>query len=80
MAVKTITIDMEAYNILKAHKKGKESFSQAIKRILKKNKSASHLLKNISKVNFSDETLQMVEKLIQDRNNSYLNSPIINSE
>ncbi|MBN2535066.1 MAG: antitoxin VapB family protein, partial [Spirochaetales bacterium] len=77
-AVKTITIDMEAYNILKTYKKENESFSQVIKRILKKKKSASYLYNNISKINVSDETLEIVDSLIQDRNNSYPDSPVIN--
>lgn len=35
MGTKTISIDEEAYNRLRGQKKGKESFSDVIKRILK---------------------------------------------
>lgn len=80
MAVKTITIDIDAYKILKANKRGKESFSQVIKRKLKKNKSAANLLKNVAKIAFSEQTLANIDNMIKNRKKSYPDSPIINGK
>jgi predicted CopG family antitoxin len=78
MAVKTITIDLEAYEILLKAKKGKESFSQVIKKTLaQKRKTARNLLENIDAVILSDDTLNAVEDIIQSRKGSLINSPII---
>ena len=78
MAVKTITIDMEAYEILLKAKKGKESFSQVIKKTLaNKRKIARNLLENLDAVILADETLDAVDGLIQDRKNFLTNSTII---
>jgi predicted CopG family antitoxin len=54
-AVKTITIDMEAYNILFSEKKQGESFSQVIERRLKKNSTAKNLLYNLELFTLSNE-------------------------
>ena len=74
MAVKTITIDMEAYNILKNEKKKGESFSQVIKRRLRKNSTAHNLLHNLNKFSLTENTLSHVDELINDRNKSMINS------
>ena len=81
MAVKTITIDMEAYELLSKLKKGNESFSRVIKNILgKESKTAKRLLENIDKCLPSTDTLVNIEKIIGDRAKSTLDSPIIESE
>jgi len=49
MATKTITIDMGAYERLKAVQKDKESFSQVIKRVIVKPLDFQSFLKNIRK-------------------------------
>ena len=77
MAVKTITIDMEAYNILKNEKKKGESFSQVIKRRLRINSTAHNLLHNLKKLTFSEYTLDRIDEIITDRNESMINSEII---
>ena len=81
MAVKTITIDMEAYTVLSELKKGTESFSQVIKRILaEESKTAERLLENIDSLLLSDSALENVERIIRDRENSLIGSPVLQGE
>ena len=80
MAVKTITIDMEAYKLLAAEKKDKESFSKVIKRRLKPSHTADNLLKNLDRVNLSESTLDKLEELLQVRSESMAASPRIETE
>jgi predicted CopG family antitoxin len=64
MAVKTITIDLDAYDALVKSKRGKESFSQVIKRTFKEERyTAKHLLENLSEVSLPNETLERVEEI-----------------
>ncbi len=70
MAVKTITIDLEAYEALATRKKANESFSQVIKRTFAEERyTAKHLLENLSEVSLSDEALDRIEE-IRRRNES----------
>lgn len=80
MAVKTITIDIEAYNLLASEKRAKESFSKVIKRRLKPVHTADNLLRNLDKVMLSDSTLDKTEEIIRARNESMANSPVIEKE
>ncbi len=81
MAVKTITIDMEAYTILSKLKKDKESFSQVIKKTLgKESKTAENLLQNLDKILLSDETLDNIENIIKERESFLPDSPVIDGE
>jgi len=77
MAVKTITIDMEAYEILAAEKRGNESFSQVIKRKLKEKSTASNLLRNLPKCALSEDTLSNIDRIIEDRKRSLPDSIIL---
>lgn len=78
MAVKTITIDMEAYEILVKAKKGKESFSQVIKNTLnQKRKTARNLIEHLDEVALNDSTLDSVDELIKHREDSPISSPKI---
>ena len=80
MAVKTIIIDMEAYELLAAEKRGKVSFSQVIKRRLKKNSSSANLLRNLHRLTLSQDTLDHADKLIELRTNSISDSPILGED
>lgn len=81
MAVKTITIDMEAYEILLKAKKGKESFSKVIKKtLLPQRKTARNLLENLDTILLSDDTLNAVEEIIQERENSLTDSAILSED
>ncbi|MDP8235104.1 MAG: antitoxin VapB family protein [Candidatus Erginobacter occultus] len=80
MAVKTITIDMEAYTLLAAEKSGKESFSRVIKRKLRPVHTADNLLRNLNKIELSDSTLDRTEEIIRSRRESIASSPVIEEE
>jgi predicted CopG family antitoxin len=67
MAVKTITIDMEAYKRLKSHKMANESFSETIKRVVKKPFDMKAWLKKMEKIQYSDSFVNAVEQVINDR-------------
>ena len=75
MAVKTITIDMEAYDLLAAEKRGKESFSQVIKRRLRKERTARGLLERLDEVCLKAATLEQIEKIVSLRGESVAASP-----
>ncbi len=64
MAVKTITIDLEAYEALAKRKKANESFSRVIKRTFtEESYTAKHLLENLVEVSLSDEALDRIEEI-----------------
>jgi predicted CopG family antitoxin len=68
MAVKTITIDLEAYERLAAAKGENESFSRVIKRLVPgKRSSAADLLVNLPRAALSSETLDRVDEILEDR-------------
>jgi predicted CopG family antitoxin len=72
MAVKTITIDLEAYDALVKNKKGNESFSQVIKRTFKEERyTAKHLLENLSGLSLSDEALEHIEEIRHRHESEY---------
>jgi predicted CopG family antitoxin len=69
MAVKTITIDLEAYDALARHKRPGESFSDVIKKQFKGG-TAADLLRAAQRANVSEETLDLVERQIKLRRRS----------
>jgi predicted CopG family antitoxin len=72
MAVKTITIDVEAYELLAGRKRKGESFSQVIKRIaIVERHSAHNLLAHLTEVALEAETLDSVEAIVGDRERDY---------
>lgn len=76
MAVKTITIDMEAYNLLSAVKKEeRDSFSKVIKRHLKTTGTAADLLAMKDDLHFSETTLNAMDRMVESRKESPAESP-----
>jgi predicted CopG family antitoxin len=69
---------MEAYEILLKAKKGKESFSKVIKKtLLPQQKTARNLLENLDSLFLADDTLDAVEKIILERDNSLTDSDVL---
>lgn len=67
MAVKTITIDMEAYSLLSRHKKDGQSFSQTIKDHFGEQPTAGRLLQRVRGIKMSKEYRDAVRKLVRER-------------
>lgn len=70
MAVKTITIDIEAYQTLSSHKRPGQSFSDVIKERLGPIMTVARLKERIKQVPLSDELLDNVQKIVADRKKS----------
>ena len=70
MAVKTITIDLEAYELLARHKAGGLSFSQVIKRHFGPQPTAGRFRQMLRTVNLSEEALKHIEATVRDRRRS----------
>jgi predicted CopG family antitoxin len=68
MAVKTITIDMEAYELLAGARRGKESFSVVIKTVLDPNsRTAAALLAKLDSLAPSGDYLRSLERVVESR-------------
>lgn len=67
MAVKTITIDMEAYGLLSRHKAEGQSFSQVIKAHFGPQPTAGRFLALLRASCLSSEALDAMERQVQAR-------------
>lgn len=67
MAVKTLTIDMEAYNLLSRHKRAGESFSQVIKAHFAPLPTAGRLVARLRTMRVSEMALDAMEKQVRAR-------------
>jgi predicted CopG family antitoxin len=65
MAVKTITIDMEAYEILSRHKGAGQSFSQVIKERFGRRMTGKELLGIARHAGLSEKTLDAIEARVR---------------
>ena len=76
MAVKTITIDMEACDALSRRKRTGESFSQVIKRTLPEERyTASNLLEHLDTTLLSDQTLDALDAVVESRDEDMVAEP-----
>ena len=68
MAVKTITIDIEAYDRLASLKRTGQSFSEVIKEHLPQaGSTARELLARLDRTGVSEETLGEIDRVIKER-------------
>lgn len=67
MATKTISIDIEAYERLKAVQQEAESFSQVIKRVVREPLDVRQFVKKIGERPLSDEAVAAVEAQVKNR-------------
>jgi predicted CopG family antitoxin len=67
MAVKTITIDIEAYALLASRKRDGESFSQVIKAHFGPQPTAGRFLSKIRTLRVSASTLDLMERQVRAR-------------
>ena len=70
MAVKTITIDMEAYEVLSRYKRDGQSFSQVIKEHFGRQMTVGRFRERLRSVRLSDDTLDAIEAQVKARKNS----------
>ena len=67
MATKTITIDLEAYERLKAHKRKNESFSQTIKRLVHARVDVEQKLRRLHRFTMDADAAEAVEDRLRRR-------------
>jgi predicted CopG family antitoxin len=67
MAVKTITIDIEAYGVLARHKRVGQSFSQVIKEHFGPQPTAGRFLARLRTIRVDPQALQAMERLVAAR-------------
>lgn len=70
MAVKTITIDLEAYEALRRRKRPSQSFSDVIKERFGTGATGSTLRAALESVAFDDSTLDGTDALVASRRRS----------
>mgnify|MGYP006303372615 CR=1 FL=1 len=79
MAVKTLTIDLDAYRLLAADKRAGESFSKVIKRRMREAKTADDLLRDLDRALVAEDTLDALDKVVESRSESLADSPVLES-
>lgn len=67
MAVKTITIDIEAYDLLARRKRQGQSFSDVIKAHFPPQPTVGEFVKRMRAVKLSEETLDRIDEIIKAR-------------
>lgn len=67
MPTKTISIDMDAYERLKSVKRENESFSQTIRRVVRRPNEILKVIERLGRNPLSDEAISAVEQVIKER-------------
>ena len=77
MAVKTITIDLEAYDALARHKKPGQSFSQVIKAHFGPRKTVATFRRTLRATVVAEHTLKAVDAVVRSRKRSVARVPAL---
>ncbi len=75
MAVKTITIDLEAYEALARHKRKGDSFSRVIKEHFGRRRTAGDLVALLKQLHLAEDTLVAAGKLVRGRRRDRARAP-----
>ena len=75
MAVKTITIDLEAYEALVRHKRKGDSFSRVIKEHFGRRRTGRDLAALIATLRLADDTLSEAERVSRQRRRDRARAP-----
>lgn len=75
MAVKTITIDMQAYEALKRRKREGQSFSDVIKEHFERGATGRELKRILSGLRLDGSTLDAVDEIIARRGSDQATAP-----
>jgi predicted CopG family antitoxin len=75
MAVKTITIDLEAYEALARHKRKGDSFSRVIKEHFGRRRTGRDLVALLTTLRLAEDTLAGAEKLTRERRRNRARAP-----
>jgi predicted CopG family antitoxin len=75
MAVKTITIDLEAYEALARCKRKGDSFSRVIKEHFGRRRTGRDLAVMLKTLRLADDTLAGAEKLVRERRRDRARAP-----
>jgi len=75
MAVKTITIDLEAYEALSRHKRKGDSFSRVIKQHFGSRSTGKDLRAALSRAGLANDTLDAVDTVVRSRRRSPAGAP-----
>jgi predicted CopG family antitoxin len=79
MAVKTITIDLEAYEALARRKRKGESFSRVIKEYFGRRSTGRDLTALLPEICLSDSTLRQLDGLVRGRRRDRARAPKLRS-
>jgi len=67
MSFKTVTIDLEAYELLRSRKRPGQSFSAVIKRELRRGGTGSDLLAALERAPLAPTTIERLDRIVAAR-------------
>jgi predicted CopG family antitoxin len=77
MAVKTITIDLEAYDALARRKRPGQSFSQVIKEHFAHDKTVNAFRAALARTSITDGTIGAIDRVVRSRRRSRARVPAL---